>query len=153
MLLVTNLANTKWSKKAPKNDCNPGTWVLIWVLSESFPMNTNMTGFRWLSKNLCVIVLWTKTALAWCKIGSKTLLADRSKLPLKFTCPVSTSTCPATLLNKDELHYEDSAQNKPCWAGQVRVLFCLPDCRFLPYSLTTCNGASSYFARCLALEG
>ena len=31
MLLVANLANTKWSKK-PEN-WNPGTWVLIWEYS------------------------------------------------------------------------------------------------------------------------
>ena len=35
------------------------------VLSESFPMNTNMTGFRWFSKNLCTCVLWTKEASTW----------------------------------------------------------------------------------------
>ena len=29
MLLVANLANTKWCKKL-KNDWNPGTWLLIW---------------------------------------------------------------------------------------------------------------------------
>ena len=29
-----------------KNDWNPGIWVLIWVLSESYPMNTNTTGLR-----------------------------------------------------------------------------------------------------------
>ena len=29
MLLVANLANTKWGKKT-ENDQNPGTWVLIW---------------------------------------------------------------------------------------------------------------------------
>ena len=34
------------------------------VLNESFPMNTNMTGFRWFSKNLCIFVLWTKVAIA-----------------------------------------------------------------------------------------
>ena len=34
------------------------------VLSENFPMNTNMTGFRWFPKNLCVLVLWTKVASA-----------------------------------------------------------------------------------------
>ena len=34
------------------------------VLSESFPMNTNMTGFRWFSKNLCILVLWAKVASA-----------------------------------------------------------------------------------------
>ena len=38
-----------------------------------------------------------------CNIGSKTLLAERGKLPKKFTCPTDTSTCPATLLNKGEL--------------------------------------------------
>ena len=31
------------------------------VLSESYPMNTNMTELRWFSKNLC-FVLWTKVA-------------------------------------------------------------------------------------------
>ena len=32
--------------------------------SKSFPMNTNMTGFRWFSKNLCILVLWMKVASA-----------------------------------------------------------------------------------------
>ena len=54
------------------------------------------------------------------------------KLHLKFTCPVGTSTCHATLLNIGELHCEDCAQNTTCQAGQVRVL---PDCRFLLNSL------------------
>ena len=31
------------------------------VLSKSYPMNTNMTGFRWLSK---ICILWTKVASA-----------------------------------------------------------------------------------------
>ena len=33
------------------------------VLSENYPLNTNMTGFRWSSK-ICVRVLWTKVASA-----------------------------------------------------------------------------------------
>ena len=33
MLLVANLANTKWGKNM-KNDWNPGTWVLIWEYSQ-----------------------------------------------------------------------------------------------------------------------
>ena len=44
------LANTKWCK-------NPGKWPKPWhvgthlrVLSESYPMNTNLTGFRWFSR-------------------------------------------------------------------------------------------------------
>ena len=48
-------------------------WWLIWpiqndannliVLSESYQMNTNMTGFGWFS-SLCVLVLWMKVASA-----------------------------------------------------------------------------------------
>ena len=55
MLWVSNFACTEWCKRAEK-------WLKPWhmgtdlrVLSESYPMNTNMTGF-----NLCVLVLWTK---------------------------------------------------------------------------------------------
>ena len=39
------------------------------VLSESYPMNTNMARFIWFSKNLCILVLWTKVALALEGIG------------------------------------------------------------------------------------
>ena len=41
-----------------------------------------------------------KLPVAGWNIGSKTLLAERGKLTLKFTCLAGTSTCPATLLNK-----------------------------------------------------
>ena len=34
------------------------------VLRKSYPMNTNMTGFRLFSKNRCVLVLWGKVVLA-----------------------------------------------------------------------------------------
>ena len=45
MLLVTNLANTKWCRKPEKllKPWHMGTHLK--VLSESFPINTNMTGF------------------------------------------------------------------------------------------------------------
>ena len=51
MLLVANLANTKWWKNNWKTleTCHVGTHLR--ELRESFPMNTNMTGFRWFSKN------------------------------------------------------------------------------------------------------
>ena len=49
-----------------------------------------------------------------------------------------------SVLNKSELNCEDSAQNITYRVGQSRVLFCLPDCSFLPNSLATCNGASGY---------
>ena len=32
------------------------------VINESYPMNTNMTGFRWFSKTIWVLALWTKVA-------------------------------------------------------------------------------------------
>ena len=50
MLLVANFANTKWGKEVGKwlKPCHMGTHLK--VLSESFPMNTNVTGFRWFSK-------------------------------------------------------------------------------------------------------
>ena len=51
MLLVVNLAKTKWHKN-PEKLLKP--WQMdthLRVLSESYPMNTNiMTGFRWFSK-------------------------------------------------------------------------------------------------------
>ena len=63
MLLVANLANTKWCKK-------PEIWLKPWhmgahlrVPSKSYPMNTNTAGFKWFSKNF-VIVLSTKVASA-----------------------------------------------------------------------------------------
>ena len=34
------------------------------VLNEGFPMNTNMTGFRFFFKNLCILVLWMKVTSA-----------------------------------------------------------------------------------------
>ena len=34
------------------------------VLSESYLMNTNMTGFIWFSKEMCILVIWTKVASA-----------------------------------------------------------------------------------------
>ena len=50
MLLVANSTNTKWCEK-PEKSLKP--WQMgthLRVLSESFQMNTNMTGFRWFSK-------------------------------------------------------------------------------------------------------
>ena len=49
-LLVTNSANSKWCKKTEKwlKPLHMGTHLK--VLSESYPMNTNMTGFRRFSK-------------------------------------------------------------------------------------------------------
>ena len=50
MLLVANFAKTKWCKKHEKclKPWHMGTHLR--VLSVSLLMNTNTTGFRWLSK-------------------------------------------------------------------------------------------------------
>ena len=42
--------------------CHMGTHLR--VLSESYPMDTNMTGFKWLSKIFCILVLLRKVASA-----------------------------------------------------------------------------------------
>ena len=47
------------------------------MLSESYPMNTNMTGLRRFSKRLCVLVLWTKVTSAL--EGLKISLMDKGK--------------------------------------------------------------------------
>ena len=62
MLLVASLADTKWCKK-PEKSLKP--WHMgthLKVLIKSFPMSTNMTGFRWFSKKFCNFVLWTVIA-------------------------------------------------------------------------------------------
>ena len=60
MLLVANLAIIKWCKI-------PEKWLKPWhmgthlrVLSESYPMNINMIGFRWFSKVFGLALDWVK---------------------------------------------------------------------------------------------
>ena len=83
MLVVANLANTKWCK-------NPEKRLKFWlmgnhlrVLSESFLMNTNITGFRWFSKILKVALafigfkgLGIKIDIDWLDLGSNTICAS-----------------------------------------------------------------------------
>ena len=61
MLLVANLANTKWCKNL-KNDWNPGTWVYSSESSQQEPSNEYQ--HNRVFKNLCIFVLWMKVALA-----------------------------------------------------------------------------------------
>ena len=79
---------------------------------------------------------------AGCNIGCKTLFSEWGKLALKLTCPASTSTGPATLLNKGEIglrpkHYLPS--------GASQDLVQLAPLPF--FAKFTCNGASGYVAR------
>ena len=65
MLQVANLADTKSCKKPEKWPKLLQMGTHLRVLSESYPMSTNMTGFEYffefLKKN-CVLVLWMKVA-------------------------------------------------------------------------------------------
>ena len=56
--------NGALGKKSEKrlNPWHMGTHLR--VLSESYPINNNLTGFRWISKTFKALVLWTKVALA-----------------------------------------------------------------------------------------
>ena len=61
MLLVANLTKTKWYENLEK-------WLKSWnmgshmgVLSECYPMNTNVTGFRWFSKVFASLCLGLKS--------------------------------------------------------------------------------------------
>ena len=60
MLLVANLAVTKLCKKTKKwtKPWQMGTYMYLRVLSESYPMSTNMTGFRWFSKIVTFLYFW-----------------------------------------------------------------------------------------------
>ena len=64
--------------------------------------------------NVCIYVCTYIFMYIQGATGSKTLLAEWGKLPLKFTCLAGTSTCPTTLSNKGESHCEDSAQKITC---------------------------------------
>ena len=64
MLLVAKLANTKRCK-------TPEKWLKPWlmgthlkVFNVSYPMNTNMTWFRWLFENLCTLIYLRKVVLS-----------------------------------------------------------------------------------------
>ena len=61
MLLVANLGKNKMMQKAEKLLIPWHMGTHLTVLSECYPMNTNMTGFRcMIFKQLCAFVLWQK---------------------------------------------------------------------------------------------
>ena len=62
MLLVANLANTKWGKKA-ENDWNPGKWVLIWHFTQ-LSNEYQHDRVKMVIKNLCIIAISMKLASA-----------------------------------------------------------------------------------------
>ena len=59
--------------------------------------------YMYLAKANLPFIHRENTSFAGCNIGCKTLFSERSKLPLKLTCPAGTFTCPATLLSKGEI--------------------------------------------------
>ena len=57
------------------------------VLRESLLMNTNMTGFRWFLKSLCIRVLCTKVASAMGGLGEEvclSILLDIDSLCIRY---------------------------------------------------------------------
>ena len=67
---------------------------------------------------------------------------------LEFTCPADTSICPATLLNKVELHCEDSPQNYLAARGKLRSCFACQIVVFLPNSPATGQAVILHAAKC-----
>ena len=65
MLVVANLANTKWSQKPDKMTETLANGTHLRVLIKSFPMNTNMTGFRWVSQIFASLCFWPKKPQHW----------------------------------------------------------------------------------------
>ena len=85
-----------------------------------------------------------------CNIGCKTLFTERGKLPLKLTCPASTSTCPVTLLNKGEIglcpkHYLPSGASQGLVQLAPLPFFAEFTCNLQQgQRLCCCNRASGY---------
>ena len=52
------------------------------VLSDSYPMSTNMTGLIYLSINLCVLVLWAKVASACIGLNAMPCALDENNLSI-----------------------------------------------------------------------
>ena len=87
--LVTILANTKWCEKPTKMTETlvhgyMGTHLRALRVRESYPMNTNMTGFRWFSK---IFGRYAPTSLSlyshFHKIYFSKLYCDKSSLMAK----------------------------------------------------------------------
>ena len=54
------------------------------VVSKSYPINTNMTVFKWFSKNLCILVFWMKVALPLDGLTSRFVVREYRKIGLFF---------------------------------------------------------------------
>ena len=80
MLLVAKLIYTKNAKVLKKSLKSWDMGTQLRILREGYSMSTNMTGFRWFLKNLCVLVHWTKVALAL-----EALMSNIPVLPIGIT--------------------------------------------------------------------
>ena len=54
------------------------------VLNKSYPMNTNMAGFRWFSKLKCVILLWKKVATVLEGLTRIAAEKDKGKITVSY---------------------------------------------------------------------
>ena len=71
------------------------------VLNESYPINTNMTGF----KNLCILVLWTKVTSALEGLSD----AQETKMCSAYIDHVSPDSLASLMLNRTRV----SLRNQP----------------------------------------
>ena len=80
MLLVANLAiqnDVKTLKNTPK-PCQMGSHLKI--LCESYPLNTNMTGFRWFSKIFASLCFGRKCSLSIGRVKMAYMILPISKV-------------------------------------------------------------------------
>ena len=82
-------------RKNWKDVWSPGTWILISVLSETYPMNNSKTGFKWFSKifaSLCyyrdfMVELFAKTSMAHHLLMTCLLVSGKRASIIAKSCP------------------------------------------------------------------
>ena len=55
------------------------------VFEESFPMNTNIIGFRWFTKKNYVLVLWTKVGKALERLNTEATFVQSTRTQFIMT--------------------------------------------------------------------
>ena len=134
MLLVAYFDNIKWCKipeKRPK-PLHIGTY--LGVLSESYSMNTSMTGFIWFTITLCILMFWTKVAsalegLRFFRFHTlfKTCYRDvEHSVFLSIICSISDQFCRGVLQSRDQVHRVPSWK-RPTVLWRHTCLYSIPD--------------------------
>ena len=82
MLVVADLANTKWCQNSEKWSKSRHMGTHLRVLSKSYPMNSNMAGFRWFSKILHSCAL-DESSLSYGRVKHVAILIYQHYFPTK----------------------------------------------------------------------